>query len=87
MIVDLVMGLTAVTLGLLLTAYSSRLADLLQEGDDRWREEHPWVQAFEPQVGPLATDRGRWWILRSWLLVSSFGFCVVGFALVGRAAL
>ena len=55
MIIDLVMGVTALMIGLWLGVCSGPLADHLQEGDERYREEHPWVETFEPQVGFLAT--------------------------------
>jgi hypothetical protein len=85
MTVDLLMGVAALLLGLALAGFSAPLADLMREGDERLREQHPWVQAYEPQAGPLATAVGRWWILRSWLLISSAGFVSVGAALVLRA--
>ncbi len=81
------MGLTSIAIAVLLTAFSHRLADLMQEGDQRYRDEHPWVQAFEPQAGYLATDDGRWWILRGWLLSASLGFATIGVLLAGRAFL
>ena len=87
MIIDLVMGVTALMLGLWLGVCSGPLADHLQEGDERYRENHPWVESFEPQVGFLASADGRWWILRGWLLVSAVGFVGVGLALALRGAL
>ena len=86
MIIDLVMGAAALMIGLWLGVCSGPLADHLQEGDERYREDHPWVESFEPQVGFLATADGRWWILRSWLLVSAVGFAGVGLALTLRGA-
>jgi hypothetical protein len=85
-IVDLLMSTTALMLGALLAAFSGRLATLMREGDDRWREQ-AWTQSFEPDVGFLASDRGRWWIFRCWLLLSSVGFFVIGAGLGGRALL
>jgi hypothetical protein len=85
MIVDLVMGAASLLIGLWLTVCSGPLADHLQEGDNRYREHHPWVEAFEPQSGWLASAAGRWWILRGWLLASALGFVGVGGALVLRA--
>ena len=84
MIVDLVMGFAAVAIGLWLGVCSVPLADHLQEGDERYRENHPWVESFEPQVGFLATSDGRWWILRGWLLASALGFAGIGTALAVR---
>ena len=87
MILDLVMGLTALLIGIWLGVCSAPLADQLQEGDERYREEHPWVEAFEPQAGWLATADGRWWILRGWLLASALGFVGIGAALTIRGGL
>jgi hypothetical protein len=87
MLIDLVMGLTALAVGVWLGVCSGPLADHLQEGDDRYRENHPWVEAFEPQTGYFATADGRWWILRGWLLASALGFVVVGAALLLRATI
>jgi hypothetical protein len=87
MVIDLVMGMSALLIGVALTGFSAPLADLMKEGDERYREDHPWVQAYEPQAGWLATDSGRWWILRSWLLFFAAGFVVVGGALLVRAVL
>ena len=86
MTVDLVMGFASLLIGFSLAGFSAPLANLMQEGDERYREEHPWVQAYEPQAGWLATDNGRWWILRSWLLLFSLGFAVIGALLVARGA-
>ena len=82
----MVMGYGAIILGALLFGFSGRLATLMREGDDGWRQ-RGWTQAYEPDVGLLETDRGRWWIFRSWLLVSAAGFVVVGAGLVLRASL
>jgi hypothetical protein len=87
MVIDLVVGAASLLIGLWLGVCSGPLADHLQEGDERYREHHPWVQTFEPQVGWLATADGRWWILRGWLLVSSLGFAGIGGALVLRGVL
>lgn len=84
MIVDIAMGAASLLIGLWLAVCSGPLADHLQEGDDRYRENHPWVEAFEPQAGFLATADGRWWILRGWLLTSAAGFAGIGAALVVR---
>jgi hypothetical protein len=86
MIVDLVMGSTALLLGLTLVGFSAPLADLMQEGDEQYREQHPWVESYEPQVRWLETTTGRWWVLRSWLLLAALGFLVIGAMLAGRAA-
>jgi hypothetical protein len=85
MVVDLVMGIVAVAIGGWLGLWSAPLADHLREGDERYREQHPWVESFEPQVGWLATADGRWWILRGWLLASALAFAGIGAALVLRA--
>ena len=86
MTIDLLMGFASLLIGFTLSGFSAPLAHLMKEGDERYREEHPWVQAYEPQVGWLATDTGRWWILRSWLLLAAMGFAVIGALLVARAA-
>ena len=86
MVIDLVMGASAVLLGLVLAGFSAPLALLMREGDERWRDERPWTAAYEPQVGFLASDRGRFWILRGWLLACAAGFAGIGIALLLRAA-
>jgi hypothetical protein len=58
----------------------------MREGDDGWRE-RGWTQAYEPDVGFLESDRGRWWIFRGWLFLSAAGFLAVGVGLDGRALL
>jgi hypothetical protein len=85
MIVDLLMGIAALSMGSWLGVCSAPLADQLQEGDEQYRERHPWVESFEPQAGWLATADGRWWILRGWLLASAVAFVGIGAALVLRA--
>ena len=87
MILDLVMGAAGLLIGLWLMVCSAPLADHLQEGDERYRDNHPWVEAFEPQGGWLATADGRWWILRGWLLATALGFVGVGGALAVRGVL
>jgi hypothetical protein len=87
MIIDVAMGAASLLIGIWLSVCSAPLADFMQEGDERYRQKHPWVEAFEPQAGFLATADGRWWILRSWLLVSAFGFAGIGAALIARALL
>jgi len=87
MVIDIVMGSAAVLLGLLLVGYSAPLAHLMREGDERWREEQPWTTAYEPQVGFMASDHGRFWILRGWLLVCAAAFAGIGVALVLRSLL
>ena len=86
MVVDLVMGALAAMIGIALLVRSASLADHMREGDERWRD-HPWISAFEPSDGPLATDTGRWWALRAWVLGSGAGFLAVGSGLLGRALL
>ena len=86
MALDIVMGYSAILVGCLLIGFSAPLATLMREGDDGWRE-RGWTQAFEPDVGFLESDRGRWWIFRAWLLLSAVGFVVVGAGLVFRALL
>ena len=86
MVLDLVMGYGSVVLGALLIVFSSPLATLMREGDDGWRE-RGWTQAYEPNAAFLESDRGRWWIFRSWLLLSATGFVVIGTGLLVRALL
>jgi hypothetical protein len=83
--VDLIMGVSAVLIAASLAGFSAPLANLMQEGDERYREQHPWVESYEPQVRWLESDNGRWWILRGWLLFFATGFAVVGGALLARA--
>ncbi len=84
MVLDLVIGYSSLVIGALLLAFSAPLATLMREGDDGWRE-RGWTQAYEPDVGFLESERGRWWIFRCWLLLSAAGFLVVGGGLVVRA--
>jgi hypothetical protein len=86
MLFDLVLGNAAFVLGALLAIFSGRLATLMREGDDGWRE-RGWTQAYEPDVGFLASDQGRWWVFRGWLLLSATGFFAVGAGLVLRSVL
>lgn len=85
-VLDLFIGNASLLLGALLVAYSAPLATLMREGDDGWRE-NAWTQAYEPDAGFLESDRGRWWIFRCWLLVSAFGFVVIGSGLLLRSLL
>ena len=87
MVIDYLMGVSGLLLGTLLVAYSARLADLMQEGDEIYREQHPWVETYEPQVRWLESTTGRWWILRGWVLMAATGFCLIGSMLLLRAAL
>lgn len=87
MVIDLLMGFTALAIGLWLAVCSGPLADHLQEGDQHLREQHPWTEGFEPQASFLASADGRWWILRGWLLASALGFAVVGTGLVLRSVI
>lgn len=86
MVLDIVMGNSAIVLGALLCLFSGPLATLMREGDDGWRE-RGWTQAYEPSIGFLESERGRWWIFRGWLLLSAVGFLVVGAGLLARAVL
>ena len=86
MLLDLMIGTPSLMIGALLVAYSGPLASLMREGDDGWRE-RGWTQAYEPNAAFLESDRGRWWIFRSWLLLSATGFVVIGTGLLFRALL
>ena len=84
-VLDLVIGFTSLMLGALLLVFSGQLATLMREGDDGWRQERSWTQAYEPDVAFLESDRGRWWIFRAWLLLSAVGFLVIGGGLILRS--
>lgn len=84
MVLDLLIGNASLILGALLAVFSAPLATLMREGDDGWRE-RGWTQAYEPDVGFLESERGRWLIFRGWLLVSAGGFVMIGAGLVLRA--
>ena len=86
MTIDLVMGALGTLMGLALILRSSELAQYMKEGDDRYRE-HPWLQAFEPTTGPLATDSGRIVAFRAYVIIAGAGFLLVSAALVARASL
>ena len=86
MAIDLAMGAASALIGLALLVNNAQLAALMKEGDDRYRE-HPWLRAFEPTDGPLATDAGRFVAFRAWIITSSAGFLAVGAALALRGAL
>ncbi len=86
MLLDLVLGPSALVLGALLAIFSAPLATLMREGDDGGRE-RGWTQAYEPDVGFLETERGRWLIFRGWLLLSAAGFLAVGVGLMARSLL
>ena len=83
MVIDLVMGVVAVLLGTALYSGNATLAAHMTDGDDRYRG-HPWLRAFEPTDGPLATEDGRIKAFRGWILVSAAGFVAVGAALAAR---
>ena len=85
-VLDLLVGSASSLIGVLLVSFSSPLATLMREGDDGWRE-RGWTQSYEPDMAFLESDRGRWWIFRSWLLLSATAFVVVGTGLVLRALL
>jgi hypothetical protein len=85
-VLDIAIGYASVVLGTLFVVFSGPLATLMREGDDGWRE-RGWTQAYEPDVGFLESDRGRWWIFRCWLLLSAAGFLVIGAGLLFRAFL
>ena len=84
---DLFFGVLALSLGAAISAFSGPLTDALREGDDRWRDERPWTQCFEPQA-VRASDHARFLLIRGYLLGCSAGFIVVGvgLALRGTAA-
>ena len=86
MLLDSLMGTTAIVLGALMAFYSAPLAALMREGDERWRE-NAWTETFEPNVRLLETDRGRWMIFRGWLLLAATGFVTIGAGLVLRVVL
>lgn len=86
MVLDLVLGAVAVAIGVSLLAFADPLAGLMREGDDRWREQHPWTAAYEPRTAALASNEGRLRVFRTWLLVSAVGFVAVGGGLLLRAA-
>jgi hypothetical protein len=82
---DLLMGMIAVAIGAVLLGTSGRLALLMKEGDDGYRE-HPVFSRFEPSSGPLATDEGRLFAFRAWVVVWAAGFVAVGAGLLIRAS-
>jgi hypothetical protein len=84
MVLDLVLGAVAVAIGVSLQAFRTPLALLMREGDDHWREQHPWTAVYEPQTALLASDEGRLRIFRTWLVVCAGGFAAVGAGLVLR---
>jgi hypothetical protein len=84
---DLLLGLVALAIGTALSVWSAPLAHGLREGDEQWRERHPWTAQYEPQTTLTASDRGRFLILRAWLLGSAAGFVVVGAGLVVRTGI
>ncbi|HEX8122140.1 MAG TPA: hypothetical protein VF549_12835 [Solirubrobacteraceae bacterium] len=86
MVADLVIGASSLLMGVLLVAFSAPLATMMREGDDGWRE-NGWTQSYEPDAAFLESDRGRWWIFRGWLLLSAFGFLVIGAGLLLRSTL
>lgn len=86
MVIDLVMGFVAVLMGTALFTQNATLALHMKDGDDRYRE-HPWLQAFEPTRGPLATDAGRIMAFRIWIGGSGALSIAVGAALILRATL
>ncbi len=83
MTIDLVMGTLGALIGAALLLRSAHLAGLMKEGDDRYRH-HPWLQRFEPDAGPLATDHGRVAAFRAWILVSGAAFLAMSTALLVR---
>ncbi len=86
MTVDLVMGALGALIGTALLVRRTHLAHLLREGDERYRD-HPWLQAFEPGSGPLATDQGRVEAFRVWFVVTGAAFMAMSVALLVRGAL
>ncbi len=85
MVLDLILGAVAVAIGASLLTYRSPLAQLMREGDDHWREQHPWTAAYEPQAAVLSSAEGRLRVFRTWLVVSAAGFAAVGAGLLLRA--
>ena len=85
MTIDLIMGALGALIGVALMARHAHLAGLMKEGDERYRE-HPWLQAFEPDSGRLATDSGRVEAFRAWFLVSGAAFLAMSVALLVRGA-
>ena len=83
MVIDLVMGITAILIGTALYTESATLASYMKEGDEHYRG-HPWLRAFEPTQGPLATDEGRVKAFRIWIGGSGAAFVAVGAALILR---
>ena len=86
MTIDLVMAALGVLMGTALVVRSAQLALHLKEGDDHYRE-HPWIQAFEPTQGRLATDDGRVAAFRAYFVVAGAGFILLSAMLAGRALL
>ena len=84
---DLLFGVLALSLGAALSAFSAPLTQALREGDDRWRDERPWTQAYEPRA-VRASDQARFLLIRAYLLGCSAAFIAVGvgLALRGTAA-
>lgn len=86
MTVDLAMGALGALIGIALLVRASHLAHLMREGDERYRD-HPWLQVFEPDSGPLATDQGRVQAFRVWIVVSGAAFMAMSAGLLARGAL
>ncbi len=80
---DLFFGILALSIGGALAAFSAPLTEALREGDDRWRDERPWTQSFEPRA-LRASERGRFLVFRAYLLTCSSAFIVVGVGLALR---
>ena len=85
MVLDLVLGAVALAIGASLLLHLTALAHLMLEGDDHWRDKHPWTAAYEPQAAVLASAEGRLRIFRTWLAVSAVGFGAIGTGLLLRA--
>ncbi len=80
---DLFFGILALSIGGALAAFSAPLTEALREGDDRWRDERPWTQSFEPRA-LRASDQARFLLIRGYLLGCAAGFVVVGVGLASR---
>ncbi len=81
---DALLGVLALLIALGLGAFRAPLAAHLREGDEHWRERHPWTAAYEPQGGRIATDEGRLTTFRVGLTLAALAFAAVGAGLLAR---